>query len=116
GRRFGVAPATTLACVLVLGTPGLVATQPGGAYNDVAGVALLLTAFAIALRSREEPASVAQDVIAALAAGLALGTKFTFVVPAVVLCLGLAWTAPRGYRIRRAVAVFAAAALAGGCW
>jgi hypothetical protein len=116
GRRFSVAPATALAAALVLGTPGLVATQPGGAYNDVAGVALLLTAFAIAVRPPDEPRSIAQDVVAALAAGLALGIKFTFVVPAAALCLGLVWTAPRGVRIRRAVAVSLAAALAGGYW
>ena len=116
GRQFGIAPATALGAALVLGTPGLVATQPGGAYNDVAGLALLLTAVAIAVQRPAEPRSTTQDGVAAVAAGLALGMKFTFVLPAAALCLGLALTAPRGARLRRATAVFAGAAVAGGYW
>ena len=46
GSSFGVAPTTSLAVVLVLGTAGMVATQPGGAYNDVVGLALILVAIA----------------------------------------------------------------------
>jgi hypothetical protein len=116
GRPFGIAPATTLGAALLLGTPGLVATQPGGAYNDVAGLALLLTAVAVAVRGPAEPRTAAQDFIAALAAGLALGMKFTFVVPAAALCIGLALTAPRGARARRAIVVLVGAASAGGYW
>jgi hypothetical protein len=116
GRRFGVAPAATLGTLLLLGTPGMVGTQPGGAYDDIAGLALLLTALAVALAGPGEERSIPQDVVAALAVGLALGIKFTFVLPAAAVCVGLALTAPRGSRVRRAAAMFAAATVAGGYW
>ena len=40
GKPFGVAPVTLTGVVVLLATPGLVATQPGGAYDDVMGLAL----------------------------------------------------------------------------
>ncbi|MEJ7583569.1 MAG: hypothetical protein WKF43_05635 [Acidimicrobiales bacterium] len=116
GRPFGIAPAAAVGTALVLGTPGMVATQPGGAYNDVAGLALLLTAAAIALHGRALSRPVAQDLVAALAAGLAIGMKFTFVLPAGALCLGLAVTTPRGARVRRSAVVVLGAILTGGYW
>ena len=42
--------------------------------------------------------------------------KFTFVLPAIALCLGLALTAPKGLRVRRTIVVFACAAVTGGYW
>ena len=116
GRPFGVAPATTLGVAILLGTPGLVGTQPGGAYNDVVGIALLISAIAIIVQHRECPRSSAQDGIAALAVGLAIGTKFTFVLPAVALCVGMAVIAPKGLRLRRTVVVVACALVTGGYW
>src|SRR5207237_2336118 len=62
GRPFGVAAATTLGVLLVLGSPAIVGTQPGGAYDDVAGLALLLVAMAVVVQDREEPRSTAQDI------------------------------------------------------
>ena len=44
GSRFGLAPVTLTGVAVALGTPGLVATQPGGGYDDVVGLALLLLA------------------------------------------------------------------------
>ena len=50
GRRYGVAPAAALGVTIVMATPMMVATQPGGAYSDTPGLALLLVATAICLR------------------------------------------------------------------
>ncbi|MEY2525208.1 MAG: hypothetical protein QOJ66_3773 [Ilumatobacteraceae bacterium] len=116
GRPFGVAAATTLGALLVLGSPAIVGTQPGGAYDDVAGLALLLAAMAVVVQDREEPRSTAQDVVVGLAAGLAVGMKFIFIVPAAALCLGLAITSPKGLRSRRAVVLLAGASVTGGYW
>lgn len=116
GRPFGAAPATLLGAALVLGTPGMVATQPGGAYNDVAGLALLLVGVAVVLQDRPGPRLVGQDVVAGLAAGMAVGMKFTFVGPAAALCLGVVLTAPKGVRIRRTMVVLVAASITGGYW
>jgi hypothetical protein len=44
GRPFGVEPHCLVGVVLVLATPTLVDTQPGGAYNDVTSIALVLSA------------------------------------------------------------------------
>ncbi len=115
GRPFGVAPVSMLGAAILFGGPGMVETQPGGALTDVMGVALLLAAAAIAIGPRNDRA-MGPDLLAALAAGLATGAKFTFLPGAIVLCLGLIVTAPRGYRLRRALGVSGAFTLAGGYW
>ena len=38
---------TTTGVTALMVTPGLVATQPGGAYDDVVGMALLLSSLAL---------------------------------------------------------------------
>jgi len=47
GRPYGLEPLTlaSVACLLV--TPGLVATQPGGAYDDIVGISMLLAAVSV---------------------------------------------------------------------
>ena len=87
-------------------TPGLVATQPGGAYTDVVGFALLAAAMAVLVtcdlpsRSAGCPeARLPAICVAALATGLSLGTKFTFVLPAAALTIGVWAIAPRGVRV-----------------
>ncbi len=90
GRPFGVAPVAVTAVALLLGTPGLVATQPGGGYTDVVGLALFLMSIAI-LVSTDGTGGIHQMAgiaIAALAAGLAFGTKFTLVGPVAALTVG----------------------------
>ena len=116
GRRAGVAPATTAGAALLFATPGLVATQPGGAYTDVVGLALLLVAGALLLHPSDGPRPLAQDLLVALAAGLSIGTKFTFVGPAAVLCVALVLTALRTGWPRRLVVVVGGVLVAGGYW
>lgn len=115
GRPFGVAPVTALGPAILLGGPGMVETQPGGALTDVVGCALFLTAVAIALVPRVER-TMGPDVLAAMAAGLSTGAKFTFLPAAGALCIGLVVISPAGQRFRRTIGVIGGAALTGGYW
>jgi hypothetical protein len=88
GAPHGVGPATMVGAAIVASTPGFVATQPGGAYTDIVGVALFLSSVALLLHSRRPRAQeLAGTIVAALAAGLALGTKFTLIAPVGALTL-----------------------------
>ena len=90
GRPFGVAPITLTGSAILFATPGLVATQPGGAYDDVVGLALFLSAVALLVNSQglSERSQRVAWVIAAASAGLAIGTKWTFIGPAAALTVG----------------------------
>jgi len=128
GRPFGVAPWSLALGAIALSVPAL-ADQAGEARNDIVGIFFLLAAIAIAVNAQpngtpRRPSSVRtydriatksanSPMVAALAAGLAAGTKLNFLLPAAVLVLGLAMTASRGDR-RRSLAVGGLAALAGG--
>ena len=115
GARFGAAVPSAVAVSLLLGAPVLVETQAGTALNDVAGIALLLVAVAIATRGPSTDRTLGQDVVTGLALGLAIGMKLTFLVPAGLLALGLVLTAGRG-RWLRSVVVFGATAATGLYW
>jgi hypothetical protein len=116
GSRFGVAPVTLTGVAVALGTPGLVATQPGGGYDDVVGLALLLASVAILIHAAQESEGMAQLAVAGLAAGLAMGTKTIFVAPVAALSLGIVALAPLGQRMRRTGVWLLAVGLAGGFW
>lgn len=118
GRPFGVAPVAIVGAALVLATPGFIATQPGGGYTDVVGLGLLLAALALVVNVERSGfgASWAAGATAALAAGLALGTKFTLLGPVAALGVGMIVLAPRGQRARRSMLYLAAAAAAGAFW
>ncbi len=90
GAAYGVAPVTLAGGAIVVSTPGFVATQPGGAYTDIVGLALFLSSVALLLhaqRLRETRPPVM--IVSGLAAGLALGMKFTFLAPVGALTLSL---------------------------
>jgi hypothetical protein len=128
GRPFRVAPWSLALGAVALSVPAL-ADQAGEARNDIVGIFFLLAAVAIALNAAvsqlREPISPripgtpgpgwgqGPCVVVGLAAGLAAGTKLNFLLPAVVLVLGLGLVAPRGLK-GRAVGFGALAALAGG--
>jgi hypothetical protein len=118
GRPFGVAPITLAGAAVLMSTPGLVATQPGGAYTDIAGFALLASTVALLVNS-EQPSQLDRlpgHCVAALAAGLALGTKFTFVAPVVLLTIGVWAVAPRGIRLRQTSLWLLLVVGTGGFW
>ena len=106
GEQYGVGPSTLIAGAVVLATPGFVATQPGGAYTDVAGVALLLAAVSLLLSSDSarrtgRAGSLFALALAALAAGLAGGMKFTLLAPVGVLTVAVLAVVLRRHDARR---------------
>ena len=118
GRPTGVAPSTLAGTAVVLATPGFVATQPGGGYTDIVGLALLLGAVAIIVNvgasgQRLFPAAM---LIGGLAAGWALGAKFTFIGPVAALTVAVLFLAARGSRARLGAIWFIGLALTGALW
>jgi hypothetical protein len=118
GRPFGVAPVALVAATVLLGTPGLVATQPGGGYTDVVGIALLLMSVAILVNAVRIDGELTMGGIgvAALAAGLAFGSKYTLVGPVLILTVGVVVVGARGRRIRTACLWVGLEALTGSFW
>jgi hypothetical protein len=114
GARWGVRRLTLLAGCVVFSLPVLSTTQPGEAFNDAFGLAALLAAAALLANAAGRGAAWAGLV--GLALGLAVGTKFTFLVPAAVLALATAQAAPAGLRTRAAAMTVAGLAVTGGWW
>jgi hypothetical protein len=130
GRPYRVAPWSLALGAIALSVPALL-DQAGEARNDIVGIFFLLAAIAIALnawsaRSSGEATDAGPGggrglplgalVLAALAAGLAAGTKLNFLLPCAVLVVGLAAIAPRGRRGRAFGAGSLAALAGGGYW
>jgi hypothetical protein len=118
GRPFGAAPLAVAGTAVVLATPVSSGTQPGSAYSDTAGIALFLAAVAFvvtACHGRRAPRA-GELAIAAAATGLAVGTKFQFLVPAAALTVGVVLLIPRGARIRRGAVWLVVLAATGAFW
>ncbi len=95
GRPYGVAPATMVATCLVAFLPVLGGAQAGTAGTDIAVLALLVAAIALFVNGLQSPAALG---VAAVAAGLAAGTKLD--AWSSVLALGvLAIVLARGRRL-----------------
>ncbi len=118
GRPFGVAAITLTGSAILFATPGLVATQPGGAYDDVVGLAFFLSAVAVLVNSKDlsERSQRVAWVVAAAAAGLAIGTKWTLLGPAAALTVGVAFFVARGRRIRSLGTWLVVLLLTGAFW
>jgi hypothetical protein len=113
GRHRGVAVPSLLGCVLVLGLPIAAGTHPGQASNDVAAAALLLAAVALLL---EDPLAPVPTALAAVAAGLAVGTKLTVAAPVGLLSVGIVVLAVRARRPKTAALWCVLVAVFGGYW
>jgi hypothetical protein len=118
GRPYGVAPVTLTGVAALLATPGLVATQPGGAYDDIVGLALLLSSAALLVTAAHGLPSnrMCGQAMAALATGLALGTKFTLVASVAALTVGIWIVARRGRRWFETGVWLLLVAVTGGFW
>jgi hypothetical protein len=112
GRPRGVGAATLTGAALFLAVPVMVESQAGSAQNDVVGLALLLSAIALALQPGRPRSALA---LAGASAGLALGTKLTFIAAVLALSIALI-IAARGCRRRVAAVWGLAAAATGSFW
>jgi len=118
GRPFGLSAATVTGAALLFATPGLVATQPGGAYDDIVGLALLLSVVALLIHrdSFSGPTELASLGLAGAAAGLALGTKYTMLAPIGALTIAVFALAGHHRRIRQGGLWLGLVLGAGGFW
>jgi hypothetical protein len=113
GRRWRVEPLTLAGGALLLALPVLSTTQPGEAFNDVVGLAALMAAVALILT----PEGGWLELLGAgLALGLAAGTKYTFLVPGVVLVVGATAAAERRDRMRHGALLVAGLVVTSGWW
>jgi hypothetical protein len=113
GREYGVGALTTVGGALALATPMIVNSQAGSAANDIPGVFFLLAAAALI---PTQPVTGGRLAVAAVAAGLAVGTKLTLLAPVTALTLAVLWLAPRRQRLSVARTWVGLGFLAGGFW
>ncbi len=113
GRARGVGWVTLLGAALAMATPMMMFSQAGSAANDVVGVFFLLAAVALLIAA---DASRAAFVLAAVAAGLAAGTKLSLLAPVLALTVGAIWVSPASGRRAGAGLWLGPALLAGGFW
>ncbi|HUA04648.1 MAG TPA: hypothetical protein VMB27_12140 [Solirubrobacteraceae bacterium] len=113
GRPRGVGAATTIGAALAMGTTMMDYSQAGAAANDVVALFFLLAAVALL---NTEPELRAARVLAAIAAGLAVGTKLTVLAPVLALTVGVIAIAPRGRRTPTAGLWLGPLIVAGGFW
>jgi hypothetical protein len=113
GRPWGVGPATMAATALLVGVSVMAGTQPGSAENDIVGLALLLAAVALVVNAPRLPAA---QVIAALAAGLAIGTRLNLWAAVIPLAVIVTVRMGRGARWGTAARWVAGLGVGGGFW
>ena len=112
GRPYGVAPATMVATCLVAFLPVLGGAQAGTAGTDVAVLALLVAAIALFVNGLQSPAALG---VAAVAAGLAAGTKLD--AWSSVIALGvLAFVLARGRRLEAGLRWAIGVGVVSGFW
>jgi hypothetical protein len=134
GRPYGLGPQSLIGGAIALGAQMLIEFQAGEALNDIVGVAFVLAAVAILVnegatgggawradrpaddRGAESRLGTAGLAVAGIAAGLAAGTKLSFLAPVLALLVGLTIIAPRGKRLRAAAWFALPAFAAGGYW
>ena len=113
GRPFGAAALSLLGAAVVLGSPLMTFSQPGEASNDIAVIALFLSAAAIVLQDPRSPRVLS---LAAVPAGLALGMKVSMIVPVGALFVALLVVAPSAGRRQVLLAWLAALPALAGVW
>jgi hypothetical protein len=122
GRPYGVAPQSLLGAAVVLGAETMTDFQAGEALNDIAGVTFLLCAAAVLVNGYAARGDGGRSIawgalaVAGAAAGLAAGTKLSFLAPVALLTIAVVVIAPRGERMRATAAWSLPMLLAGGYW
>jgi hypothetical protein len=113
GRPWGVGPATMAGTALLVGVNVMAGTQPGSAEADIVGLALLLAAVALVVNA---PRLSAAQVIAALAAGLAIGTRLNLWASVIPLAAVVIFSMGPGARRGTAGRWVAGVCVGGGFW
>ncbi len=113
GRPRGIGPATMSATALVASVNVMVNSQAGSAKNDIVGLALLLAAVAFVLTA---PRLRSAQILAALAAGLAIGTRLSLWGPILALAVVAIIGAGRGRRRATAGWWIVGGVVGGGFW
>lgn len=142
GRPYGVAPQALTGAAVVLGAETMVDFQAGEALNDIAGVAFVLCAVALLVNTHSPAAarghspaaaplrvraagvddgsggrwSLAGLAFAGAGAGLAAGTKLSFLAPVALLTLAVVIVVGRGRRTVATAAWSLPMLAAGGYW
>ena len=113
GLRFRAAPLCLAPVAVVFATPVMVRFEAGTGQVGIALLAALLAAVALVVHADGDLAGIA---VAGLAAGLAVGTKYTTLAPVAVLTLVVVLLAPRARRLPAAVAWLVPMAATGAFW
>ena len=113
GRPRGIGPATMSATALVASVNVMVYSQAGSANNDIAALALLLAAVAFVVSA---PRLRGAHLLAALAAGLAVGTRLSLWAPVLALSVVAIVGAGRGHRRATAGWWVAGGVVGAGFW
>jgi hypothetical protein len=108
GRPRGVGAATLMGAAVALATTMMDYSQAGAAANDIVAIFFLLAAVALYVNGAL--------VLAAVAAGLAVGVKLTVLAPVLALTIGVIAIAPRERRLATARLWLGPLILAGGFW
>ncbi len=110
-RRAGAS--AVLGVALLMATPMMNTSQAGGAGNDIVGVFFLLASVAFVLAGGGRDAAT---VLAAVAAGLAVGVKLSLLAPVFALTIGVITIEPGGRRSATTARWLLPLVLAGGYW
>ncbi len=113
GRPRDAGAGTAAGAALALATPMMYFSQAGSAANDIVGVFFLLAAVALLMNGDGEAAPFA---LAAIAAGLAVSVKLSFLGPVLALTVGALALGPAGRRTFRTALWLGPLVLAGGFW
>jgi hypothetical protein len=128
GRPLGLAAAALLGAVIVIDSD-MMLVQAGNAPSDIVALTCLLATIAILLNGQASWGGAALSpqpprleialgplAVAALAAGLAIGTKVTMLVPISVITVGILLASGRADLGRRAAVWLGGLAATGGFW
>ncbi len=110
GRPRRLGHATLLGGAIFMASPTMILSQSGSAANDVAGVFFFIAAVALVINAEGDARAF---MLAAAAAGLAVGTKLSLLGPVLALALG---TLALSRRERPRMTAGLALAVTGGFW
>jgi len=130
GRPYGVGAAVVIAVAIVFDTTMLLLYEPGDAKNDVMGLFCLLAAIALLVNGEAQRRASGEPIgntpwdrfglgpllVAALAAGIAAGTRLNMLAPVALLTLAVIYLGFRGQRLRLTAVWSAGLILTSGFW